>query len=485
MRARIMMMLAGMLFASACFAEEAALPTVEGFVQRINADGGLALLVRTGSEAMKDMQGKEIVCYLEDGAKVKPLKGDRLKAGLKFVEEGKRYVLVNIEILPPGDPLAYRIIKDDRTVSIGAEAAVVVETYAQLEKLWELLYEDAPEKPPLPEIDFDTRVLLAMFMGPQAGKESRLVIIDIAETAESVNVYLRYVEKGEADKPSTPYLLATMDRRPAPVVFVDETPRPNSDYYVDVEKIAEGDKSSWDTEGTLLIENQEQLQAAWDKIYEYKKVKPELPKVDFDRETVALAGWGVKKVDGYSVSVEKVYQRDNAVHVLVLKHIPTHSGGRGHFQPFVMAKFPKPQVPIVIDYEMEMVGEPLAGVNCNVDKPGVVTATTPEAAAEAAKSYGLDEEATKKLTVVNYDYNMAALVFTGNIMTSVKLKIDRVYRTNKEIVVEISLERAGMDEKLGVMQASMFITEKSDLPITLRTTRLAKQAFPLKPAPQQ
>jgi len=486
MRMRALLVLAGVLVASACLAEEAALPTLVGFVEEVNADGGIVLTIKDGTDAMKEMVGKEITCYLEEGAKARPLKGDRLRASVKYVrvESGGRYVLSNVEMLPPGSPLAYHVIKDERTFAVGAEATLVVETSEQLGQLWELLYERMKDKPPLPEIDFDTQVLLALFMGPEAGKESRLEIIDITETAKSVNVYLRYVEKGEVDKPSTPYLLVAIDRRQLPVAFVDETPRPNSDYYVNVETIAEGEKSSWDNEETIIIDNKEQLQAAWEKLYEYRKVKPELPKVDFDRETVVLAAWGVKKDAGYSVSMPVVFQRDNAVHVMVLKHIPTHSGGRGHFQPFIMAKFPKPQVPIVIDYEMEMVGEPLEGAQCAVDKMGVATVTSAEKAAELAKASGLDEEGTKKLTVVNYDYDMAVVVFTGAISSSVKLSVDRVYRTDKEIVVEAAMERAKGMNDIPTMQATILITEKSDLPIVFRKSRIRKESYPFKPAPQ-
>jgi hypothetical protein len=488
---RIILVFAGMLATSACFADDAALPTLVAYVTAVNKDGGLVLNVAEGTGAMKAMAGKDLTCYLEDGAKVKPVKGDRLKGAVKFVkgETSSRYVLQNVEMLPPGSPLPYKIIKSDRTPNVRSEIALVIEGGEQLVELWKVLYENIAEKPKMPDIDFDTQAFLVIFMGTQDGKESHLEIIDITETAKSVNVYIRYVEKGDRDKAANPYLLITMERRPLPIVFIDETPRPDADYWVKAETIAEGDKSSLDKEETTLIENEEQFKAAWERIYAYKKEKPELPTVDFDRETVLLAAWGMKRDAGYSVSVPAVYQRDNIVHVSVLKHIPTHSGGRGHFQPFVVVKFPKPQAPIVIQYEMEMVGEPLEGATCKVEAVAGATVNTPEKAAELAKASGMDEAATKKLTVVNYDQNMAVVLFTGSITSAVRIKMDRVYRTDKQIVVEISAGRAEEGKALPggapVMQVDIFITEKSDLPIVVEKSRTKKEnAYPFKPLPE-
>ena len=483
MRIRALLVLAGILAASTCLAEETA--TLVGFVEDVAADGGIALTIRDGTGAMKEMVGKKLTCYFAEGEKARPLKDDRLRASVQFVraESGGRYVLSNVEMLPPGSPVAYRIIRDERTSAVGGEATLVLETTEQLGQLWDALYEHMQDKPKMPEIDFDTQVLLALFMGPQAGKDSHMTIIDITETRKSVNVYLRYTEKGEAGAPSTPFLLVTIDRRQLPIVFIDETPRPNSDYYVTAETLAEGDKSSWDKEETVVIDNKEQFAAAWDKLYEYRKVKPDLPAVDFDRETVVLAAWGVKRDAGYSVSAPAVFQRDNAVHVMALKHTPANSGGRGHFQPFIMVKFPKPQVPIVIEYEMEMVGDALEGAECKVDKMGVATVTTAEKAAELAKASGLDEAGATKLRVVNYDHNMAVVVFTGAISSSVKLSIDRVYRTEKEIVVEAAMERTKSMEDIPTMQATILITEKSDLPIVFQKSRLRKESYPFRPVP--
>jgi hypothetical protein len=66
-----------------------------------------------------------------------------------------------------------------------------------------------------------------------------------------------------------------------------------------------------------------------------------------------------------------------------------------------------------------------------------------------------------------------------------KLSIGRVYRTDKEVVVEASMERSGDKNDIPMMQATIIITEKSDLPIMFQRSRIRKEALPFKTAPQE
>ena len=485
---RVILILLGIVVAGFCLfaGEEEQLPTIRGSVTKVEEGGRVYIRIREATGSMKSTTGEEMMFFLRKGEKRKVLKDDRLQAGVRFVRETgvNRYELVDIKMLPPGAPLPYEIIREGKHSTVRTEIGIVLGDGESFSEVWEMVHEGVAEKPELPRIDFDKRAVLAIFMGSQTMQESRLEIIDVTQTGSSVNVYVRYVEAGreDPDRPTTPFLLVETGRPQAPVVFIDEKPRPNCDYHVKVETLAEGEKSSYKKEETLLIEGEEELKAIWEQIYERKRKKPELPKVDFDRETVVFAAWGRKKVAGYKVSVSAVYQRDDRVHVLVRKHIPGHGGGRGLFAPFVLARFPGTDLPIVIDYEMELVGKAFTGLDCKIDKGEVRKLTGEKEAEKFAEAAGLGGEGAKFLKMVNYEYNMVVCLFVGGSPSTVELKTERVYRTEKEIIVELSGREVAKEPSRSFV---LFVVEKSDLPVSLQFARIRKESYPLKPQPEE
>lgn len=79
----------------------------------------------------------------------------------------------------------------------------------------------------------------------------------------------------------------------------------------------------------LVFQNQEELAKVWNADMDKNKLspRPELPKVDFDKETVLAVFAGEKRTGGYKIKIEKVLQdKDNNVAVLYRASAPKPGG---------------------------------------------------------------------------------------------------------------------------------------------------------------
>jgi uncharacterized protein (UPF0248 family) len=77
------------------------------------------------------------------------------------------------------------------------EENVVINDNAQWQSLWQTLFTNTSEKPPLPEIDFTRRTIVAVFQGEQATTGYEISIEEIVESENAVDVTVKAVSPGK------------------------------------------------------------------------------------------------------------------------------------------------------------------------------------------------------------------------------------------------------------------------------------------------
>lgn len=73
----------------------------------------------------------------------------------------------------------------------------VIKDKAEWESLWEKIFAGSSEKPPLPEIDFERRTVLAVFQGTQASSGYEISIKEVVESENALEVNVRAVSPGK------------------------------------------------------------------------------------------------------------------------------------------------------------------------------------------------------------------------------------------------------------------------------------------------
>jgi len=77
------------------------------------------------------------------------------------------------------------------------EENVVINDNAQWQSLWLTLFTNTSEKPPLPEIDFTRRTIVAVFQGLQATSGYEISIEEIVETENALLVTIKAFSPGQ------------------------------------------------------------------------------------------------------------------------------------------------------------------------------------------------------------------------------------------------------------------------------------------------
>lgn len=77
--------------------------------------------------------------------------------------------------------------------------------------------------------------------------------------------------------------------------------------------LAKGSYSGIDSAMTLVIDSDTRWMEIWNKIYAETQPRPELPEVDFSRETILAVFLGTRSTGGFSVEISRVVQRDGKI----------------------------------------------------------------------------------------------------------------------------------------------------------------------------
>jgi uncharacterized protein (UPF0248 family) len=145
-------------------------------------------------------------------------------AGLKSADALFRVLIVLfcLALLPApvkaqADSVCFLSVLKVSDSSHAEEQNVVINDNAQWQSLWRTLFTNTSEKPPLPEIDFTRRTVVAVFQGEQASSGYQISIEEIVETENALDVSVK------AFSPGKRCVLLGKVTRPLHIVEIEKT----------------------------------------------------------------------------------------------------------------------------------------------------------------------------------------------------------------------------------------------------------------------
>ena len=108
----------------------------------------------------------------------------------------------------------------------------------------------------------------------------------------------------------------------------------------------------------IVIRDAKAWREVWERIHKPFSPEPPLPKVDFSRELVVVVALGTRPTGGYGIIVDRAYQRDDRLEIIVRKQSPgqTCFTTQSITQPFDIVLVPKTER-LVVFRETEVVHE--------------------------------------------------------------------------------------------------------------------------------
>jgi uncharacterized protein (UPF0248 family) len=97
------------------------------------------------------------------------------------------------------------------------EENVVINDNAQWQSLWLTLFTNTGAKPPLPEIDFTRRTIVAVFQGEQASGGYEISIEEIVETENALDITVKAFSPGQR------CVVTGISTRPLHIVEIEKT----------------------------------------------------------------------------------------------------------------------------------------------------------------------------------------------------------------------------------------------------------------------
>jgi hypothetical protein len=99
----------------------------------------------------------------------------------------------------------------------------------------------------------------------------------------------------------------------------------------------------------LVLRSDEEWAATWSAIWQRHTPTPDHPQIDFSDKVLIVAALGLRYSGGYSIYVERAYQRDGRVEVLIrsVSPAPTCGTTAALTQPVDIALMPRTEQPIV------------------------------------------------------------------------------------------------------------------------------------------
>ncbi|HID50012.1 MAG TPA: protease complex subunit PrcB family protein [Chromatiales bacterium] len=121
-------------------------------------------------------------------------------------------------------PVPFTTLARGSYCEVTRPAAHVIRNHAELETFWDML---GPDKQKVPDIDFNARTILAIFMGEQASGGYAIRIDRIVQTPEEVIVEVRKTTPAKGSAVSMaltrPYILVSIPRTELPIEFQYQT----------------------------------------------------------------------------------------------------------------------------------------------------------------------------------------------------------------------------------------------------------------------
>ena len=131
-------------------------------------------------------------------------RGSRTGSGVKFLGRSLRLLAlqfcVALLITPASaeqDSICSLTILKARNSGFAESQNLVINSNAEWQGVWEKVFANTNEKPPLPEVDFSRRTLIAVFQGAQPSGGYEISIERIIETESSLEVVVKAFAPGE------------------------------------------------------------------------------------------------------------------------------------------------------------------------------------------------------------------------------------------------------------------------------------------------
>lgn len=155
-----------------------------------------------------------------------PVNGRATLQSLKLVRALTALLCVALLLTPTiagADTICFlRIVKLVDTGHSVAENSVIT-TQTEWQTLWDQIFSITSDKPPLPEIDFTRRTIVAVLQGEQATSGYEISIQEIVETENSIEVAVKAVAPGSRcgvlDKVTRPLDIVEIEKTAKQIVF--------------------------------------------------------------------------------------------------------------------------------------------------------------------------------------------------------------------------------------------------------------------------
>lgn len=108
----------------------------------------------------------------------------------------------------------------------------------------------------------------------------------------------------------------------------------------------------------VVIHDAEAWGKIWEQIHSPFTPTPPLPEIDFSREMVVVVGLGTRPNGGYGIIVDRAYERDDRLEIIVRKQTPGNNcfNTQAVTQPVDIVRLPKSKRAVVFR-ETEVVHE--------------------------------------------------------------------------------------------------------------------------------
>lgn len=89
-----------------------------------------------------------------------------------------------------------------------------------------------------------------------------------------------------------------------------------------VDTLADETDSGLEERRRLVVRSDSAWADLWQRIYETREPRPEVPDVDFDEHVVIAVAMGERRTGGFTIGIERVYRDDGELHVVVRETSP-------------------------------------------------------------------------------------------------------------------------------------------------------------------
>lgn len=100
----------------------------------------------------------------------------------------------------------------------------IIETEVQWEEVWDKIHRFRLPRPELPKIDFETEMVIAVFMGVQKSGSYDIRIVEILQAEKEIRVMVRQREPSpdtvQTMALTQPYHVVVIEKSPLPIRFI-------------------------------------------------------------------------------------------------------------------------------------------------------------------------------------------------------------------------------------------------------------------------